>query len=91
MPDNFQHYVKYRSSTDILAQMLECASKSALSKTKLRYAAFVPHERMNEFTDLLVHHGLLGFDHATRQYQTTGKGLKFLDSYEKLNSCQCSV
>ena len=79
--------MKYRNKTDIIAQMLESASGESLTKTKIMYKAYVPHEQMTYYLQLLVDYSLLHFDKETRHYQTTAKGRQFLDKYDYLHDC----
>ena len=46
--------MKYRNKTDIIAQMLESASGESLTKTKIMYKAYVPHEQITYHLQLLV-------------------------------------
>ena len=79
--------MKYRNKTDIFAQMLESASGESLTKTRIMYKAYVPHEQITYYLQLLVDYSLLYFDRETRHYQTTAKGRQFLDKYDYLHDC----
>lgn len=79
--------MKYRNRTDIIAEMLESASGHNITKTKIMYKAYVPHEQVSYYVQLLVENDLLSFDQETRHYQTTAKGQQFLDRYSFLHDC----
>jgi predicted transcriptional regulator len=79
--------MKYRNRTDIIAQMLESASGYSVTKTKIMYKAYVPHEQISYYVQILVENDLLSFDQETRHYQTTAKGQQFLDRYSFLHDC----
>jgi len=79
--------MKYRNRTDIIAEMLESASGHNITKTKIMYKAYVPHEQVSYYVQLIVENDLLSFDQGTRHYQTTAKGQQFLDRYSFLHDC----
>ena len=79
--------MRYRNRTDIIAQMLESAAMDGVTKTKIMYRAYVPHEQISYYVQLLVENDLLSFDQGTRHYQTTVKGQQFLDRYSFLHEC----
>jgi predicted transcriptional regulator len=78
---------KYRSKTDIVAQILEVAAAngSGISKTKIMYGAFLSYEQQSEYLPLLIENNLLGYDPSNRTFKTTEKGLRFLKLYEQVN------
>lgn len=79
--------MKYRNRTDIIAEMLESASGYSVTKTKIMYKAYVPHEQITYHLQLLVDNSLLHFERETRHYKTTAKGQQFLDTYNYLHEC----
>jgi predicted transcriptional regulator len=79
--------MKYRNRTDIMAQMLESAAMDAVTKTKIMYRAYVPHEQLSYYIRVLVENDLLSFSQETRYYHTTVKGQQFLESYSHLHNC----
>jgi predicted transcriptional regulator len=79
--------MKYRNRTDIIAEMLESACGYSVTKTKIMYKAYVPHEQISYYVQILVENDLLSFDQETRHYQTTTKGQQFLDRYSFLHDC----
>ena len=82
--------MKYRNRTDISAQIVESAAAGGMTKTKLMYMAYVPHEQMPELLSELVRNELISFDQQTHLYRTTSKGKRFLLNYNKLRACLCS-
>jgi predicted transcriptional regulator len=79
--------MKFRNKTDIIAQMLESASGESLTKTKIMYKAYVPHEQITYYLQVLVDNGLLCLERETRHYRTTAKGQQLLDRYNYLREC----
>ena len=79
--------MKYRSRIEITAKILESASNTPISKTRLMYMSYLSHEKMTEFADMLVQSDLLNCDNHTRLLSTTVKGIKFLQLYEKMKEC----
>jgi predicted transcriptional regulator len=71
--------------------MIESASKGGVTKTKIMYMAFVPHEQMAEFLALLTENDLITFDRRTHLYSTTPKGMQFLNAYNNLHDCLSSM
>ena len=70
-----------------MAEMLEAATIHGITKTKIMYKAYVPHEQMGYYIQCLVENDLLSFEQETRNYQTTLKGQQFLDAYNFLHGC----
>jgi predicted transcriptional regulator len=75
--------MKYRSRTDITAQILESANGSS-TKTKIMYKAFLSYAQLKEYITMLVDNGLLEYNSAEQTYKTSPKGLKFLQVYGKM-------
>jgi predicted transcriptional regulator len=75
--------MKYRSRTDITAQILESANGSS-TKTKIMYKAFLSYAQLKEYITVLVDNGLLEYNSAEQTYKTSPKGLKFLQVYGKM-------
>ena len=79
--------MKYRDRTDIVAKILQLASDRPVTKTRLMYMAFLPHEYMKSLIPILVENDLLGFDKQTHQFHTTPKGLRYLELYTGMQQC----
>ena len=77
--------MKYRSRTEITAQILKAAVGGSASKTNIAYKAFLSYQQLKEYLALLSENGLLDYDQGTNTYRTTEKGARFLKIYERLD------
>jgi predicted transcriptional regulator len=75
--------MKYRSRTDITAQILEAAN-GGVTKTKIMYKAFLSYAQLKEYLTVLVQNGLLEYDERGQTYKTTDKGNRFLKIYNQI-------
>ena len=75
--------MKYRSRTDIIAQILESANGGA-TKTKITYRAFISYAQLVEYLVLMTSNGLLQHDATTQTFKTTEKGLRFSKIYNQI-------
>jgi predicted transcriptional regulator len=77
--------MKYRSRTDIVAQILDAASNSdKITKTRIMYKAFLSYTQLKEYTSLLVENGLLEYRSHNQTYKTTQKGMQFMQAYNQM-------
>jgi predicted transcriptional regulator len=85
--------MKYRSRTDIVAQILEIANdnsncngeSSRVNKTKIMYGAYLSYAQLKEYLGVMLESGLLEQDPANNQfYRTTQKGWQFLKLYNSI-------
>jgi predicted transcriptional regulator len=85
--------MKYRSRTDIVAQILEIANDNSSSngdgsranKTKIMYGAYLSYAQLKEYLSVMLESGLLERDPASNQfYRTTQKGWQFLKLYNSI-------
>jgi predicted transcriptional regulator len=80
---------KNRNRMEIVANLLSIAKSGAL-KTHLMYRANLSYLMVTEYLDFLSRSGLiretLDSEGTSRLYQTTEKGLKYLDVYESLQA-----
>jgi predicted transcriptional regulator len=76
--------MKYRSRTDITAQILEAANGGS-TKTKIMYKSFLSFAQLKEYLSMLVQNNLIQFDETTQMYKTTDKGYKFLGIYNQMS------
>ena len=76
--------MKYRSRTDITAQILEVALEG-VTKTKIMYGAYLSYQQLNGYISMLLQNGLLEHIPEERTFVTTQKGREFVKSYEHLN------
>ena len=82
---NCHQATKYRSRTDIVAQILQVANGTDnANKTRILYNVFLTHGQVKEYIAMLVQNGLLEYRKGTQTYKTTEKGLKFLKEYEQM-------
>ena len=75
--------MKYRSRTDITAQILEAAN-GGVTKTKIMYKAFLSYAQLKEYLSVLVENGLLEYIEGEQVYRTTDKGNRFLKIYNQI-------
>ena len=78
--------MKYRSRTEIAAQILEVAASGPVTKTLIMYSAFVSHTQLKEYLSALMEKGLIQYSSTENEYITTKKGLKLLKAMDKLRS-----
>ena len=76
--------MKYRSRTDISAQILEAAN-GGVTKTKIMYKAFLSYAQLREYVMVLTENNLLDYDKKTQTYKTTEKGHRFLKMYNQID------
>jgi predicted transcriptional regulator len=77
------YVLKYRSRTEITAQILETAI-GGVTKTKIMYGAFLSFAQLKEYLDTLHENDLLSYDNKSRKFKTTPKGHRFLKITEEL-------
>jgi len=70
-----------RSSFDIIAEILESA-KNGAKKTRIMYSCGLSYRFVQKYLNLLIETGLLSLGTS---YQTTDKGLGFLQKYHKMD------
>ena len=75
--------MKYRSRTDITAQILEAAN-GGVTKTKIMYKAFLSYAQLKEYLAVLIENGLLEYIEGEQIYRTTEKGNRFLKIYNQI-------
>jgi predicted transcriptional regulator len=75
--------MKYRSRTDITAQILEAAN-GGVTKTKIMYKAFLSYAQLKEHLTVLIENGLLEYIEGEQIYRTTEKGNRFLKIYNQI-------
>jgi predicted transcriptional regulator len=75
--------MKYRSRTDITAQILEAAN-GGVTKTKIMYKAFLSYAQLKEYLSVLIENGLLEYIEGEQIYRTTEKGNRFLKIYNQI-------
>ena len=75
--------MKYRSRTDITAQILEAAN-GGVTKTKIMYKAFLSYAQLKEYLTVMIENGLLEYIEGEQIYRTTEKGNRFLKIYNQI-------
>lgn len=75
--------MKYRSRTDIVAQILEAAN-GGLTRTKIMYKAYLTHQQLKDYLKMLVENDLLDYDSKTQTYKPTAKEIRFLNVYDSM-------
>ena len=76
--------MKYRSRIDIMSQILEIANGGDATKSKIMYKALLSYNQLREFLTVLTDKDLLSYDGETQTFKTTEKGLRYLNTYNKL-------
>ena len=69
-----------RSSFEIIAEILK-ASKNGAKKTRIMYSCGLSYKFVQKYLELLLETGLLSVGSC---YQTTDKGIGFLNKYRTL-------
>ena len=96
--------MKYRSRTDIVAQILEAANegidgdgRGGATKTKIMYKAYLSYAQLKEYLAVLVESGLLqvvengSTTNNNPIYRTAEKGWQFLKLYNSIGELANSV
>jgi len=72
----------YRSRIDIIADILNVASRDA-KKTQIMYQANLSYKVLQKYLAEVVGASLVSFEDGRHCYQLTDKGRNFLNAYEK--------
>ncbi len=77
--------MRYRSRTDIVAQILEAANDDGggATQAKIMYKAFLPYAQLKEYLTIMVENGLLKYNEREQIYKTTKKSNGFLRLYNQ--------
>lgn len=76
--------MKYRSSSDIIALILEAANGGA-TKTKIMYKSYISFAQLREYLGMLKEQGLVEYDEIGHIFKTTTKGLQVLQLQNQIN------
>jgi predicted transcriptional regulator len=81
--------MRFRSRTDIVAQILEAANGrgdggGGATQAKIMYKAFLPYAQLKEYLTIMVENGLLKYDQREQLYKTTEKSNRFLRLYNQI-------
>jgi predicted transcriptional regulator len=81
-----------RSKSEIVSQILEAANRGSgaggddcATKTEIMYKVFLSHEQLKEYLMILTESDLLRYDGETHTYKTTEKGIRFLDTLNRMD------
>lgn len=74
-----------RSRIDIFSQILEAAHGADTKKTKIMYKASLSDQALNEYLAILTDSDLLRYRLDMHTFKTTEKGLRFLETYNKMD------
>jgi predicted transcriptional regulator len=75
--------MKYRSSTEIVAMILDAANGGE-TKTKIMYKAYLSYHQLKEYLSVLIENNLLEYIDRTQTFKTTEKGLFFLKMHNAI-------
>jgi predicted transcriptional regulator len=78
-------YMKYRTKTEIMGEILGIANGSTATKTKIMYQAYLSSNQMKEYLIVLTRSSMISLTHMLRQFRTTEKGLRFLKAYNQMS------
>jgi predicted transcriptional regulator len=78
-------YMKYRTKTEIMSEILGIANGGSATKTKIMYQAFLSYPQMKKHLVVLTQNDLLSYDLDAETFKTTEKGLRFLDTCNKMD------
>jgi predicted transcriptional regulator len=62
------------------------AANGGATKTKIMYRAFLSYAQMKEYLRVLTENNLLNYNVDTQTFKTTEKGLRFLDTFNQMDS-----
>ena len=78
--------VNYRDRLDIIADILNVASREA-KKTQIMYQANLSYKVLQRYLNEVVTASLIRFEHNKQCYLLTGKGHEYLDAYKEYARC----
>jgi predicted transcriptional regulator len=73
-----------RSSTEIVAMILDAANEGGETKTKIMYCAFLSYNQLKEYLSVLVENNLIEYLEGANKYKTTEKGLNLLKIHNEI-------
>jgi predicted transcriptional regulator len=76
--------MKYRDKIDIISQILKIANGGGVTRTKIMYKGLLSYTQIKEYLMLLTEKDLLYYDKDSQTFKTTEKGLRFLDTYNRI-------
>jgi predicted transcriptional regulator len=77
---------RQRSRIDIIGDILEAANESnGTNSSMIMYKAFLSYTQLKNYLKTLTEMDLLSYDKDTRTFKTTEKGLRFLNTYRRID------
>ena len=77
--------MRHRSRTDIISEILNAANeRSGAGRTRIMYKAFLSYAQLKEYLAVLTQSGLLRYDEDAQTFKTTQKGLRFLNTCNRI-------
>ena len=76
--------MKYRSRTDIIAMILQAATKGA-TKTRIMYSSYLSYAQVKEYLSFLIDKGLIRYEEGSGLYKLSQKGEELIRVYEDVS------
>jgi predicted transcriptional regulator len=76
--------MKYRSNIEVISQILKVANGGNATRTRIMYKALLGYNQLKEHLVLLTEKDLIRYDRNTGTFNTTEKGLQFLQTYNEI-------
>jgi predicted transcriptional regulator len=83
-------YKKHRSKEEIVANILIAARKSA-TKTRIMRGAYVSYNLLQKYLGYASVSGLIFYDHRSNRYQTTSKGMEYLNFFNQYRDTESDL
>ena len=80
----------YRDRLDIIADMLNVASRDA-KKTQIMYQANLSYKVLQRYLNEIIEASLVKFENHNQCYMLTYKGQEYLDAYKEYARCSKSM
>jgi predicted transcriptional regulator len=77
--------LRYRSRTDIVAEILEATRSGGMPKSKIMYKTLLSYRLVDNYLAISLENGLLEYDAKDRVFKATEKGMRFLSVYSMLS------
>ena len=82
--------VNYRDRLDIIADILNVASREA-KKTQIMYQANLSYKVLQRYLSEVIEASLVTFENHEQSYKLTYKGHEYLDAYKDYSRCSKSM
>ena len=77
--------MRHRSGIDIMGEILDAANeRDGVGKSRIMYKAFLSYAQLKEYLPALTESRLLRYDIDTQTFKITQKGLRFLNTYNRI-------